>query len=70
MILMGRLKRMAKGKKVETIIEDRFTKQQIVNSKKFKDNVDLLNALLKDDKLYTLEEVNKTIEDFRKGKVN
>lgn len=38
---------MAKGKKVETIIEDRFTKQQIVNSKKFKDNVDLLNALLK-----------------------
>jgi hypothetical protein len=67
---MGRLKRMAKGKKVETIIEDRFTKQQIVNSKKFKDNVDLLNALLKDDKLYTLEEVNKTIEDFRKGKVN
>lgn len=61
---------MAKGKKVETIIEDRFTRQQIVNSKKFKDNVDLLNALLKDDKLYTLEEVNKTIEDFRKGKVN
>lgn len=61
---------MAKGKKVETIIEDRFTKQQIVNSKKFKDNVDLLNALLKDDKLYTLEEVNKTIEDFMKGKVN
>ena len=61
---------MAKGKKVETIIEDRFTKQQIVNSKKFKDNVDLLNALLKDDKLYTLEEANKTIEDFRKGKVN
>lgn len=61
---------MAKGKKVETIIEDRFTKQQIVNSKKFKDNVDLLNTLLKDDKLYTLEEVNKTIEDFRKGKVN
>lgn len=61
---------MAKGKKVETIIEDRFTKQQIVNSKKFKDNVDLLNALLKDDKLYILEEVNKTIEDFRKGKVN
>ncbi len=61
---------MAKGKKVETIIEDRFTKQQIVNSKKFKDNVDLLNALLKGDKLYTLEEVNKTIEDFRKGKVN
>ena len=61
---------MAKGKKVETIIEDRFTKQQIVNSKRFKDNVDLLNALFKDDKLYTLEEVNKTIEDFRKGKVN
>ena len=61
---------MAKGKKVETIIENRFAKQQIVNSKKFKDNVDLLNALLKDDKLYTLEEVNKTIEDFRKGKVN
>ena len=61
---------MAKGKKVETIIEDRFTKQQIVNSKKYKKNVDLLNALLKDDKLYTLEEVNKTIEDFRKGKVN
>lgn len=27
---------MAKGKKVETIIEDRFTKQQIVNSKNLK----------------------------------
>lgn len=61
----------AKTKKVEKkVAEDRYIKEQIVKSKKFANNVDLLNATLKDDKKYTLQEVNEIIENYMKGKVN
>ncbi len=61
----------AKTKKVEKQpIEDTYTKEQIVKSKRFANNVDLLNATLKDTKKYTLKEVNEIIENYMKGKVN
>ncbi len=61
---------MKTSKKGNKIIEEKYTKKQIVNSKTFIDNKDLLNAVLKEDKSYTKQEVNKIIENFKKGKVN
>ena len=48
--------------------ENRFTKQQVLASKKFT-NKDLINAILEDDRMYTLKEVEKTINDYLKRKV-
>ncbi len=61
---------MKTSKKENKIIEEKYTKKQIVNSKTFIDNKDLLNAILKEDKSYSKQEVNKIIENFKKGKVN
>lgn len=47
----------------------RFTKEQILSSKKYRDSRDLLQAVLEDSGTYSLEEVEKKIEDYRKGKV-
>ena len=46
-----------------------FSKSQLIKSKKYKDKVDLLMALLTDGKNYTAEEVDKLIDDFTKKEV-
>lgn len=46
-----------------------FTKQQLVTSKKYEERKDLLNALLVDDKSYSLIEVEGILNGFLKGKV-
>lgn len=46
-----------------------FSKAQLLQSKKYAQQKDLLNALLKADHDYTLQEVDNMIEDFLKGKV-
>lgn len=48
---------------------EKFSKMQIVNSKRFKENRDLLSAILEDDSVYTLEEIEVRIKEFKKGKV-
>lgn len=53
-----------KGQKVS-----RFTKEQILSSKRYRDNRDLLQAVLEDSGAFTLEEVEKKIESYRKGRV-
>ncbi|OYP55555.1 hypothetical protein CG709_01385, partial [Lachnotalea glycerini] len=40
-----------------------------LNSKKYVHLKDLVNVLLLDSKTYTSAEVDKKIEDFKKGKV-
>ena len=61
----------AKTKKVEVKqVEDTYSKEQIVKSRRFANYVDLLNATLKDDKKYTLSQVQNTIINYMKGKVN
>lgn len=59
---------MAEKKTVESA-ESRFTKEQIVNSKKYVEQSDIVRALLEDNKTYTIKEVDNIIEKFRKGKV-
>lgn len=49
--------------------ESKFTKSQILKSKRYRDRVDLINALLKDDVKYSLEEVDKMIDKFMKKAV-
>jgi hypothetical protein len=47
-----------------------FSKKQILKSKEFSHiEKDVLNAILKDGKQYTLEQVEKILEDFKKRKV-
>ncbi|MFA9376230.1 MAG: hypothetical protein ACERKZ_05675 [Lachnotalea sp.] len=46
-----------------------FTKEQILNSKKYVHLKDLVNVLLLDSESYTLDEVDTKISDFMKGKV-
>lgn len=49
--------------------ENRFTKAQVLASKKFT-NKDLINAILKDDKTYTLKEVETALNKYLERKVN
>ena len=60
---------MATKKVVEKQIEPSFSKSQLVKSKRFLEERDLLNALLTDNKTYSIDEVTNMISDFKKGKV-
>ncbi|MDK0695915.1 hypothetical protein P5E93_15025 [Clostridium perfringens] len=62
--------------KVETelnttnLSELKFTKSQIVNSKKYRIRKDLVTALLDENKLYSFDEVDDLIVKFLKKEVN
>ncbi|HCR2111363.1 TPA: hypothetical protein ONC98_003025 [Clostridioides difficile] len=45
----------------------KFTKEQIVNSKKYVNRKDLLNAILEENELYSFLEVEEIINNFMKG---
>lgn len=49
--------------------EPAFTKEVLVTCKKFRDNRDLVSALLKDGVEYTISEVEGMITKYMKGKV-
>ncbi|MEA5084355.1 MAG: hypothetical protein VB018_09395 [Lachnospiraceae bacterium] len=51
------------------VTEPKFTKAQLMGSKKHTDNRDLLNALLTEGESYSHSEVTKLIEDFMKGEI-
>lgn len=46
-----------------------YTKEQLIRSRRYMNRRDLLGALLKDEKRYTLGEVDTAIENYMKGKV-
>lgn len=48
----------------------KFSKQQLVASKKYSIQRDVLNALLTDGHKYTFDEVDWKLNEFLKGKVN
>ena len=56
-------------KEVKKVAEEKYTKEQIVNSKTFINNRDLLNAVL-ENKSYSKKEINEIIKNYMKGKVN
>ena len=49
--------------------EPTFAKEALVNSKHFRNERDVVSALLKDGKEYTIKEVEGMIAKFMKGKV-
>lgn len=49
--------------------EIRFSKEQLLAAKRFRDKKDLVNALLEDGELYTMKSVEEKIEKYKKGKV-
>ena len=60
--------KVAKTKKEDEAKEKPvFTKESLLNSKKYMFQKDLLNILLDEDKEYTLEEVDKKINEFKTG---
>ena len=58
-----------KVKKETKTTENRFTKQQVLTSKKLPYNRDLINAILQEDRNYTLKEVEAEVNKFLKKKV-
>lgn len=48
---------------------NKFTKEQLLKSKKYIDERDILSAVLKDNNSYVLETVDKTIKEFKRKKV-
>jgi len=55
--------------KAEKASEPVFTKEQILDAKKYRHDKDVVSALLKDGERYTISEVDAKIEKFMKGKV-
>lgn len=55
--------------KNQEIKKTAFTKEQILKSKKYATRKDILVVLLEDSKAYTIEEVDKAINDFMKKAV-
>ncbi|MBI4858493.1 MAG: hypothetical protein HY818_17290, partial [Acetobacterium woodii] len=62
---------MATKKAVEEIteVEPAFDKEQILNSARYQERVDIVGALLVSGKSYTLSEVDGLIEDFNKKEI-
>ena len=55
---------------IKVVMDDnKYSKQQILKSKKYSDKQDLINALLKDDTQYSISEVDELINNFMKGVV-
>ena len=56
--------------KIDSKVEKmKFTKQQILEAKKYANRKDLVGALLEEGKTYSLSEVDAAISDFMKRKV-
>lgn len=49
--------------------EPKFSKSQLVKCGKYRNRRDLVDALLDDNKKYTMKQVDTMIENFMKGKV-
>lgn len=67
MISLGRKKNTsATAADIEEVkIEPSFTKEQIIKSKKLQDFKDILNVVLKEEEVYTIDEATKKIEKFK-----
>lgn len=46
-----------------------FSKEQILASEKYRNNRDMVDALLEESKKYTMEQVKKLVDSYEKGRV-
>jgi hypothetical protein len=65
------MKRMSNKKKPATSVaqEPKFAKEALVNSKRFRNERDVVSALLEDGAEYAISEVEGMIMEYMKGKV-
>lgn len=56
--------------KKEESVEAKFSKLQILEAKKYRDQVDIVNALLVEGTVYSIQEVDALIDKFMKGTVS
>lgn len=59
-----------KDKEVKDTKVAKYTKSVILSADKLRWNRDVLAVLLEDDKEYTLDEVEKIVDDFNKREVH
>lgn len=50
--------------------ENKFSKKQLLSSKRFRDRRDAVGAILEDDKVYPIDEVEKLYKEFMEGEVH
>lgn len=55
--------------KVKEVQENKFSKEALLKSKRFVNNRDLLNTLLKNDVEYSISEAEEKIKEFLEGEV-
>ncbi len=60
---------MEDNKSINKEIEKKYNKNQLLNSKKYRDKRDILNVILENDKSYSFKEVDKLIFDFFEKRV-
>lgn len=60
---------MTKTTAAEAPAATNYTKEQLIRSERYMLRRDLLGALLKDSKRYTIEEVDTLLQNYMKGKV-
>lgn len=65
-MLSGKRKNVIKGEASKTTA---FSKAQILSSMKYRGRKDIVNVLLKDNEMYSFDEVDSLINDFMRGKV-
>lgn len=58
-----------KETKKGAIEQPKFTKEQLLDSDRFRDRIDLVSTLLSDAEEYTIEFVEEQIEKYMKGQV-
>lgn len=60
---------MAKKEEEAVVAEPVFSKEQILESKKYRESADLIGALLISGQTYTFKQVDAEIDKFMKRKV-
>lgn len=54
---------------IKTKKEPKFTKEQLIKSKMYRHQIDVLKVVLEENKTYSISETDKLINDFLKRKV-
>lgn len=66
---MAQTKKTAAAANKKAAAVTKYSKEQLLQARRFSQRKDLLNALLVSNKQYTIDEVDAAIKDFMKGKV-
>lgn len=51
-------------------VENKFSKEQLIASERFRERRDIMEALLDDVELYTVKAVEEKIKSYMKGRVS